>query len=160
MGSEAKNMNKRSIRSFAFGILMTVCIIGFVSFFQEEPKPESSTIEDAKALLKKSGYVILSVTEFNDLQNQAPAQEKKAEQNVQETETPADPINHYQLEITSGITPSEISALLKENHIIENESEFTDFLINQNYHTKIQLGSYALTNQMTHEQIADIITKR
>ncbi|WP_394232959.1 hypothetical protein [Niallia oryzisoli] len=155
-------MNKRSLRSFAFGIFMTVSIIGCFSFFQKEPKQqESIPMKDAKALLEKSGYVILPVTEYEELQKQTPIQEKEeAVQNVQEADPSVDSIKNYQLEITEGLAPNDIAAKLAENQIIKNEKEFTDFLINQNYHTKIQLGSFPLTNQMSYQQIADIITKR
>lgn len=71
-------MNKQSLRSFAFGIFMTVCIIGFVSLFQKESQ-QSINPKDAKALLEESGYVIIPAAEYNELQNKANAKTNEEE---------------------------------------------------------------------------------
>ncbi|WP_338451626.1 hypothetical protein R4Z09_07035 [Niallia oryzisoli] len=52
---------------------MTVCIIGSVSFFQKESQ-QSITTKNAKALLEKSGYVIIPAAEYNELQKKAKAE--------------------------------------------------------------------------------------
>ena len=58
------------------------------------------------------------------------------------------------------MTSSEIAAKLAQNKIVMDEEDFAEYLIKNDYQTDIQLGSYSLTNRMSYDQIAKMITKR
>ena len=71
-----------------------------------------------------------------------------------------DSIINFQLEVESGMTSSEIATKLAQNKIVEDEEDFAEYLIKNGYQTDIQLGSYSLTNRMSYDQIAKMITKK
>ncbi len=169
-------MNKRSVRSFAFGLILAVTLIGSVYYGQKDSEPSSMEIEEATSFLANKGYMILKKSEYNALKGQALIQEEetkpKSETNQEKTETkvdtktnpPApetkDSIINFQLEVVSGMTSSEIAAKLAENKIVDDEEDFAEHLIKNDYQTDIQVGSYSLTNKMSYDQIAKMITKR
>ena len=169
-------MNKRSVRSFAFGLILAVTLIGSVYYGQKDSGPSSMEIEEATSFLANKGYMILKKSEYNALKGQALIQEEetkpKSETNQEKTETKVDTktnpsapetkdsIINFQLEVVSGMTSSEISAKLAENKIVDDEEDFAEHLIKNDYQTDIQVGSYSLTNKMSYDQIAKMITKR
>lgn len=170
-------MNKRNVRSFAIGVFLSVSLIGFFYFFQYEPRQGAYDLEDARALLEEKGYVTLEKSEYSALQEKAvlPNEATPQEQEKKEVEEPnegtqekeavnedqsADKIINYQLEIVSGMTSNEIAKILAQNKIVQDETAFAKFLINHDYQTDIQLGSFPLTNQMSFEQIANMISKK
>lgn len=169
-------MNKYSIRSFAFGILVTVCLIGLVYFGQDNNIKGKNNIEVSKTLLEKSGFVVISKSEYTNLQNKTSKQseviqkdekkkEKVATQELVKKEGKNDEVPvednliNYQLEVVSGMTSNEIAKILADQKIVEDEAAFANYLAENGYQTKIQLGSYSLTNKMNAEQIAKMITK-
>ena len=170
-------MNKRSVRSFAFGLILAVTLIGSVYYLQNDHKP-SMEVEDATSYLTDKGYIILRESEYNALKDgtpiqkedtqpestKEPNQEKTAAKEDIKTNPPAlepeNPIINFQLEVVGGMTSSEIAAKLAQNKIVVNEEDFAEYLIKNDYQTDIQLGSYSLTNRMSYDQIAKMITKR
>ena len=58
------------------------------------------------------------------------------------------------------MTSSEIATKLAQNKIVKEEEDFAEYLIKNDYQTDIQLGSYSLTNRMSYDQIAKMITKK
>ena len=55
--------------------------------------------------------------------------------------------------------PNEVAEVLKENGIIKDALEFSTFLDKKKYSPFIQLGEFELNSDMTHEEIAKVITK-
>ncbi|WP_067730429.1 MltG/YceG/YrrL family protein [Oceanobacillus damuensis] len=64
----------------------------------------------------------------------------------------------YTLTINPGMASSDISSLLAENNIIENASEFNNYLDEHDYSLKVQIGTYELTSDMSFYQIAEKIS--
>lgn len=169
-------MNKRSVRSIAIGIFLSSLLIGLFYFFQQEPRQEEYSLEDARTLLEGKGYTILGNSEYKALQekatipNGATPQEQGKEEVEKSNESTqekvvndgqsTDMIINYQLEIVSGMTSNEIAKMLAQNKIVQDETAFANFLIDHDYHTDIQLGAFPLTNQMSFEQIANMISKK
>jgi len=159
-------MNKSKLRWFSSGIFFTVCIMSLVYFFQAG-KDEDISINEAKNALVAEDYVVLKKAEYQTIQDQIKAQnkpQKSEDEEAQQSEKPIEENNtsgsivQYQLEIVSGMTLNDIATLLADHKIIQDKTAFTNLLINEGYDKKIQLGSYALTSQMTDKEIADIIT--
>lgn len=153
-------MNKRSIRSFAFGIFFAVSFIGASTHIFEEKS--ETTVKEAKALLKKEGFITISEEEYENLKakkEEAVEEPKdKVEPPTQEQET-ENLATQYELEIVSGMNTSEIARILEEAHIIDDEQDFEQFLIEHDYNTKVQIGVFDLDSEMDYEEIAKKITK-
>lgn len=170
-------MNKRSVRSFAFGLFVAVAFIGASEIYLEE-QPDTS-VKEAKALLEKEGFVTLSESEYNKLKEknteqvekeeksdktkekiEPPATEEEIEEKVEEpVKEEVEKTTYYHLEITSGMYINEIARRLVEANIIKDKNEFEQFLIDHNYNTKLQVGVFELHSLMDYEEIAKIITK-
>jgi hypothetical protein len=156
-------MNKRGIQAFSFGIIFTVSVLGSYYFYVE--KSNVQTISEAKSLLKSKGYTILTHAEYQQLKVKKTSQSKstitpqKKEQPKKQPVTQNTNEKTYQLNVTAGMASGEIAKLLAENKMIENAMEFEQYLITHHYETKVQLGTYNLTNKMDYEQLAKIITK-
>lgn len=155
-------MNKRGLRAFSFGILFAVSVLGAYYYFLEQKDHRPISSENAKKTLSNEGYVILSADEYKKLKQQTKQQPPQPAKQ-QQTKAEADQQNAtkqtaYQLVVTSGMSSGEIAKILAEQHIIENENEFARYLTSHNYQTKIQIGTYSLSNTMDYEQIAKKIT--
>jgi len=161
-------MNKRTMRSFSFGLILSVLLIGSVYYSQDHSKQPTFEIDDATSLLQEKGYTVLKNSEYSAMkektfvQNEATIQENKEDQSQEnpEEKSTTDSIINYQLEVVSGMTSSEIANTLGQNQIVKDEAEFAHYLIKNGFQTEIQLGSYSLTNRMDFAQIAKMITKR
>ena len=66
---------------------------------------------------------------------------------------------NYTLEIESGMASSSISSTLADNDIIDDAAEFNQYLQDQDYSLKVQIGSYDLSSDMSFYEIAEAITK-
>ena len=64
------------------------------------------------------------------------------------------------LTIETGMTPSEVSAHLENTQIIDNKNDLEDYLIENKLTSRVQVGKYELSSEMSIQQIVDIITKR
>jgi negative regulator of genetic competence, sporulation and motility len=65
----------------------------------------------------------------------------------------------YTLKIKEGMASSDISSVLENNDIIDDAGEFNEYLIDNDYHLKVQIGEYELTTGMSHYEVAEAITK-
>ncbi|MFE8702462.1 aminodeoxychorismate lyase [Cytobacillus sp. FJAT-54145] len=174
-------MNRQSLRAFAFGMLFSVSAIGSYYFIFEDKREVNLTDEEAKELLKSSGFEVLTVKEFEEAKKAAIegyAKEQELSKEVEEKKEKADnerieeneeqedftdeeeeKVLTYELEIKSGMSTAEISSLLANAGIIGDAAEFEQYLISENYNTKVQVGTFELTNKMSKDEIARIITK-
>ncbi|MGD6853623.1 endolytic transglycosylase MltG [Bacillus infantis] len=171
-------MNRLTLRAFSLGMLITACLIGAFYFFSKDDYINLSDAKAAKASVKENGYILLSEKEYDELKGRTaeetessqaedkPAKEgdKKADPEEKpkqdEQENKAEPkVITYKITISSGMDTGEIASQLAAAKIITNESAFKQYLISSGMHTKIQLGTFELNNEMTSQQIATVITK-
>ncbi|MER2058882.1 MAG: hypothetical protein ABTA16_08670, partial [Niallia sp.] len=63
-------MKKQSLRSFAIGMLLSASMLGSYYFYQESKSQEqfSLNVPDATTFLQKEGFIILSDSEYKDMQ--------------------------------------------------------------------------------------------
>lgn len=167
-------MNKRNVRSFAFGILFAAVLLGASTVFFDAK--QSMDIEEAKKTVEKEGYMVVSKKDYEKLVAEQPKEEEKNK--VEEQEQGEDKVSpkeeasdeeiekeekseiiSYQLEIVSGMNTEEISSTLEKANIIDDEQSFEQFLIEHEYNKKVQVGTFELNNQMSYEEISKIITK-
>ncbi|MBB6454278.1 hypothetical protein HNQ94_002753 [Salirhabdus euzebyi] len=152
------------LRSFSIGLLTATILFGFTYYIEEtERKKESSveeenplSIETASTFLQQEGFVVLTQDEWLS------ATEENEEQIVQEEpeeELSQEEEEAYILLIEPGMVIHEISTALYENGLIDDQVAFGKFLETNEYSTKIQIGEFELRKNMTHEEIAEVITK-
>jgi hypothetical protein len=159
-------MNKRTAQAFALGLIFAAIFLWAGSSVIAEKEPEKkAALSEAKEILEEKGYKVLSSDEFAKLN------EKKAEVAKEEKpkeEAPAEKAEEvkeekeqkkFTLVIAGGMSPGDVAIMLKSQGIIDDEKKFERFLIDQGYHTKVQIGQYELTSGLDYHQIAKIITK-
>ncbi|QED48640.1 MltG/YceG/YrrL family protein [Cytobacillus dafuensis] len=157
-------MNKRSIRAFAFGILITVCILGSFYYFSEDGKKEQINIEKAEALLNESGFIVVEKQKYSEMENTITKLTKKEAEKPQKKEVvnkPKDmePTTSFTIEIVSGMVSHDISSILEEKKLIDDADRFETYLEEYGYSKKIQLGTFEVKKGMSYKEIANIITK-
>ncbi|MBU8879391.1 endolytic transglycosylase MltG [Bacillus sp. FJAT-29790] len=155
-------MNKRNTRAFAFGIFVSVCMMGAFYYSIEEKHSADLTIEDAKVLLAEDGYVILTKEQYDLM-------EKVKEEQVNKEEIPSEIrpdvaeaeaiINTFKLKIVRGMSPYQIAMQLEKANIIDDADLFKNFLKENGYSRKIQSGTFEVSAGMSYVEIATLITK-
>ena len=165
-------MNKRSLRSFAFGLFAASSIIGAYTVYNNaEISAETDkkiTTEQAEKVLSAAGYTTVANEDYEELvaskeqadnaAQQAEADKKAAQQEEAKKEEANEPVS-YKLKIKSGMSPGEIADTLAKEKIIKDKDEFEAFLIDNDYHTKVQVGSFRVYSDMSFREIAEKITK-
>lgn len=69
-------------------------------------------------------------------------------------------IDYISIKITSGMSATSVGKLLKEKNIIEDSNEFSTYMSEQGYSSKIRTGEYLIPVDATYKKIADIITRK
>lgn len=155
-------MNSRNTRAFAFGVLLSVCIIGIFYFTIDDKKAPEMNIDRAKTILEEKGYVVLTKDKYDQIEETLSNQTSKGEK--EQTPLPDPPKSEelstaYQLEIMSGMVSRDIAETLAKEKIIDDANRFELYLEENGYSKKIQLGLFELTSKMSYKDIAKIITK-
>lgn len=156
-------MTKNTIRAFALGIILAVALLQFTVLKQES----DISLHDAKEKLTEEGFVILTNEEFTNLEAVAEekelVEEEKTKPNVNEEEkleeSPAEETAAFTLIIEENMSTKKIANILAGEKIIDDATEFEQFLIDHDYHTKVQIGNFELNSDMDYEEISKIITK-
>ncbi|MDZ5470989.1 hypothetical protein SM124_04400 (plasmid) [Bacillus sp. 31A1R] len=166
-------MNRSTLRAFSLGILLSTSLIGVYYYSSNSSNQEPLSEKEAITTLTKAGYKVLSADEYAQLEK---VQEQQEETKKEETETTdkTDKQNNkkeketkkeiqiekiYTLEIKRGMTADEISSKLKKANIIDDAIEFELFLVDEDYATRLQLGTYQISSMMSFEEIGRTITK-
>ncbi|MEH6940402.1 endolytic transglycosylase MltG [Bacillus sp. JJ722] len=136
-------MTRGSIRGFAAGLLIATLIIGGF-YIDKNNKEKSLSLAELKAASNKLGYELVEKTK--------PAVSKPSKT------TTSQPIT-YKLAIKKGMSSEDIGAILKKNNIIKDTSLFASYLRKNHLTTKIQIGEFTVTSDMTTAEIANTITK-
>lgn len=163
-------MKKHSLRSFAIGMLLSASIIGSFYYYLENKSQEQATISvsEATSYLQTKGFTVLAEDEYNNLQKQiAEKKQEQAKSAANEKEkTQEEPTEEqqdniaYTLKVKSGMSISEIAELLYKEKIVKDQEEFETYLIDNGYHTKIQVGSFPLTSDMSHKKLPKLLQNK
>ncbi|WP_238018853.1 endolytic transglycosylase MltG [Oceanobacillus jordanicus] len=175
-----------AIGLFTAGILL---LGGIFFFGTGGEKVEDLAAEDLIDLVEQKGYYVLNKEEYiaasvGDESKTASAEtnskeedaskdkEDEATENAEAKEENSDENDSekaekeeekektsYKLKIKEGMASSDISSVLENNDIIDDAGEFNEYLIDNDYHLKVQIGEYELTTGMSHYEVAEAITK-
>lgn len=172
-------MSKTGFQAFAAGMIVATSVLGGTYLLSGTQQAEADTEqrelsenEVAKFLTSKQQTAI-SIDEYEELlaSKNAEVTEKASEEapkkevteNIEATqeteEKKKEEVIKYNVTIKAGMTTSEVSDLLEQNAIISDSFEFDQYLINNDYHTKVQLGTFEVQKGMTFKQLAEAITR-
>lgn len=96
--------------------------------------------------------------ETEDENTDKDAAKEDEEEKEKEEEKKEEP-KKFKLNVKSGMLSPEISQILEDNDIIDDATAFNRFIEDEGYATYIQLGEHEVTDQMTDEELATVITK-
>lgn len=116
---------------------------------KEENSEEESSNKEKDASKDQEDEATEKAKEENSDENDS----EKAEKEEEKKKT------SYTLKIEEGMASSDISSVLENNDIIDDAGEFNEYLIDNDYHLKVQIGEYELTTGMSHYEVAEAITK-
>ncbi|MCT1575898.1 endolytic transglycosylase MltG [Oceanobacillus kimchii] len=165
-----------------------IILIVFYLVQDSQTPIEDVKAEELIPVLEDQGYAVLSQEEYisysvngNDSEKNtdtnSESTDEDAEQNKEETEnnnkeeeetTEEDSSNEeeseedspkeYKLTIETGMASSQISDILENEDIIESASDFNDYLEDNDYAINVKPGTFELTSDMSHFEIAEVIT--
>lgn len=165
-------MNKRSVRAFSLGVLFSAIIFTIGYYFLDIEEKNNAAENPGKTVeITKSEWEELksSLTETeNELKKLRENMEDKPspkEEPVEEEPAGEEPQNEpevktFLLVVKTGMNSKDIATILAEAKIVENGKEFQNFLIDNGYDTKIQVGQFEVHSGMTYEEIGKLITTK
>lgn len=158
-------MGREGLRGFASGLLIATIVLGSFYYIEEKKQDKPLTLAQLKAESKQLGYNLVR-KEANSIQNHSSKDtnptsdgQTNISENEKKTDTSSPKSNTYKLIISPDMTSQDIGQELKKHEVINDASDFNQFLVENNFSTKLQIGEYVLTNDMSYTQIASIITK-
>ncbi|WP_042345945.1 endolytic transglycosylase MltG [Bacillus massiliigorillae] len=137
-------MTRNGIRGFAAGLLIATIIFGSYYYLNKTDEEKKLSLSELNEASEKLGYTLVK-------------KDKKSDEDPAPVIT-AQPTT-YKLVIVEGMSSEDIGAILKKNHIIQDTSLFASYLRKHELTTKIQIGEYPITSDMTTAQIASVITQ-
>lgn len=172
-------MTKNGLRGFGTGIFVACAVIAIYYYMfshlnstalgHQTNTANGLTQTRVDQYLANKGQIAVDQATFNewqsDQQNSAPAKSSaptKSTGSTQKNQTtsPAKPtVTKMVLTIKSGMSVSDIAKTLEQNKVIKDQQAFYNFMVKNKLDTKIQLGTFNVSSNMTTAQIAKAITK-
>lgn len=112
---------------------------------KDTEKKEETTAKDNKEVTKKE-----ETTKEETTKEETTEQETT----IQETTESGDKVT---IEISKGTSSDDAAKVLKEAGLIDDEKAFDDFMKENNYESKLKIGSYSIEKGADFEQIAQKI---
>ncbi|WP_121662843.1 endolytic transglycosylase MltG [Metabacillus litoralis] len=171
-------MSKLGFQAFAAGMIVATSVLGGTYLLSDhqsataDSEQKEVTEKQVNQFLKSNGQVSITSEEYEELlalkkvevvqedsQNQQQTETAKETEQPKEAEEKKEEVIKYNITIKEGMTTSEVSDLLEQNAIIASSFEFDQFLIKNNFHTRVQLGTFEVQKGMTFQQLAEAITR-
>lgn len=171
-------MNKRVLQAFSAGIFTSTSILTLTFYLGGYHKPavveNKITESDVESYLLENEQIAISKKDYEEYtklresastkqnmtkqkeessdskQNNKPAEEKPKEEPKSKSTT---------ITIKEGMTTSDVSKLLESAGIIKSSSEFNKYLIEHDYHTRVQIGTFKVQEDMSFYELAEAITR-
>ncbi|MBP3951252.1 hypothetical protein [Bacillus suaedae] len=149
-------MSAKNIQHFAGGIFLATSLLAGAYYYNSTETQEPVTVveeiiptsAEMKETLEDEGYIVLTAEEYEETKEVTPT----------EVETEVEIRYTMLLQIREGMTSQEIAAILVRGNIIDDSSEFTEFVQDQQLTQVIRTGEYELTSTMTIAEIVELIT--
>ncbi|WP_110927404.1 endolytic transglycosylase MltG [Bacillus massiliglaciei] len=152
-------MMKAALQGFAAGLIVSASIMAGVRFLgspeQEEAKPQTMDVSEAKAFLEQKGY---TVTE--DLNKASKKDTASKTENVKKPEETKEKeqVHSFKLTVKSNMNSQEIASILEKEHIIKDAGGFEAYMNEKGLSKRIQIGEFVLTDSMSYSQIGKTLT--
>ncbi|WP_239984881.1 hypothetical protein [Sporolactobacillus pectinivorans] len=172
-------LTKNGIRGFAAGILIATAVFAFF-YYLIFNDGQSSTQKAVKQTPLTEATVTQYLTSHHrraidiDAYNQWQADNSKAAAKTGQTAQKANNTNSkpnakpgtnnvvtYQLNIKSGMMPSDISSSLVQAKILNSNQQtaFDQYMHTKHLENYVQLGTFTVKSNMSIQQLAQVITK-
>lgn len=160
-------MNYSHFRIFAYGIILATIIFTAIYYFPNNEKVSevpSITEHDVNAYLSENKLTAITIKEFEQFKlakSKLLELEKQMQKHKEEASNKKElpQVLAYQLKVKNGMNSEDIARELEKAKIIKNAAEFIKYLSDNGYHRHIQIGEFHITNDMSYQEIAVIITK-
>ncbi|WP_445612704.1 aminodeoxychorismate lyase [Geobacillus sp. YF-1] len=142
-------MRKRTMRSFALGLLASASLIG-AAYYLSPPTPP--TEQEVKAFLKQHGLIAIAKDEYDQL--------RRTGRKVAATPTPKpsrQTVYVYRLVIEKGDTPESFAKELESAGVIDSARSFNDYLQQRGLARSIRPGTYTVRSDMDYAAISRLI---
>lgn len=156
-------MNKATIQAFSTGIIFATAILAGFYYGNNLNEKVTFTTSDAKKMLEVQGY---NITKSNVPMEQAKTnmEPKDVSKNTIETEDNKEnkkneKVTSYILKVKSKMTTREIAELLEKEKIIDDATEFQDFMNKEKLSRQVQIGEYIVSSNMNYEELGKLITQ-
>lgn len=162
-------MNKQTTRAFAFGLLASALALLIYS-----EAAGSASLSSEKAMiqnLEKKQYVVWSAKEAaqqkqekeqleQELSRLTTGSNKKKETTQQTEKEGTNGKKPYILRIESGMSSSEVGQALEKAGIVDDSEKFNDYLTENGYAEKLQVGEHTVHPSMSMKEIAVVLTTK
>ncbi|MBO0995239.1 endolytic transglycosylase MltG [Bacillus sp. SD088] len=155
-------MDKRGTRGMAIGLLLSaICLFAFQYLNPSENK-ESETNNS-------SDDANITAVELEELQNEVSdwrskykelEKKQKSESEQEKTKKSKEQPASFELAVEAGMASKEISDQLEAAKIINDSGDFNNYLEAKGLQTKIRTGTYTMEQNMSYQEISDMLTKQ
>ncbi|MGV3488857.1 MAG: hypothetical protein ACO1OC_09765 [Tuberibacillus sp.] len=182
-------MTKHGMRGFASGVIAASAVVALF-YFQFSPKSEATTAsqtaiteESVQQYLNSHGEIAVDKQSFDKWQKSEEtasadkpkesskdadkkSDDKSSKTDSSKTDEAAKPkeaapqVYKATVQVTQGMTTSDVAATLAAQHVIKDKNELINFVVSNKLEPYLQLGTFTLSSDMTIQQIAATITKR
>ncbi|OXS80408.1 endolytic transglycosylase MltG [Domibacillus enclensis] len=150
-------MNKQTMRSFGFGLLTAAAALWL--FLQMEPVEQAELSTDEMIEHLEAEQYIIQKAEETPSETAETAPETPAKPSSPEAGTAVPEADTVSISVTAGMTSNDVSTQLKTAGLISDAAAFNQFLTENGYSAKLQVGSFELKKGMSAQNIADVLTK-
>jgi hypothetical protein len=151
-------MTSNSIRSFAFGILISAGVCGLVYYMESNEdtseKIETPSVGEMKEALEVNGYIIHSAEEW-DKQVSNPQSEDGEQQKPPGEKV----IYRTMISVPSGMTSIDVGEVLEQTKMIEDGFAFSKEVEKRGLSGNLKPGIYEVSSEMSLDEMISTIFK-
>lgn len=146
-----------NIETEGFRVIPESEYIALSVFKHEDDKEQSDNDEDKDESKNKEKEITEQKKEKKESDKKDDKASEKEEDKKEKKEKKK--AESYTLTIKENMMPSTISELLAENKIIKDATKFSQFLEDEGYSPRVQIGKHKLNSDMSHREIAEELIK-
>lgn len=143
-------MKKQSLRSFGFGLLAAAAALFLFNYTSKDQ------------LLEKDHYTVLTTDELHEkMAKTIPVETTSSAEKKQITkkESAASKSKEITVTIEAGMSSDDVINALKKANVITDEKSFNTYLTENGYTSKLQVGTFTFSANMSNEEIASALVK-
>lgn len=154
-------MNKSTWQSFAAGIIFATAILAGIYYYEYKLKVEEPiTQAEAKKFLEDQGFNVTkkTSTQTTTIESKEVAKETP-ESPPPSSQTKQEEVISYTLHVTYKMTVEDVANILEQKKIIDNATNFKDYMQAKKLTRKVQVNEYNVTSEMSYTELSELLTK-